>query len=507
MNLQLVKKIVVLGGGTSGLVAALVLRRTHPELEIEVVESADIGIIGVGEGSTEHWSQFMKLLQIPIEELLRETDATFKVGIKFDNWNGDGKHYFHSVVHPMDSVFVNSVPSYYTYITQAGLDPIKMITDNFLESKFFKGHVSVSQYHFDTFKLNKYLHTACDKLGITFVEAKIADVKLNENGYVTSLVSDDGRTFEGDFFIDSSGFNRVIMKKLGAEWVDYSKYLPMNHAIAFPTPGTDDIKAYTTSTAMSSGWRWNIPTQTRHGNGYVFDDNFITVDQAVAEVEQQLGHSVDIAKDIKFKAGRSNKAMIKNCLAIGLSAVFVEPLEASSIGTSIQQAFMLTNMLKNYFPGSTAVEDRYNSVFTEVCSNIVDYIQLHYFTKRTDSEFWKAKNFEITDFNKETLETFKHSMPTYLFFDKPYNLFRWANWTMVMAGLGMFDQESIKRLWESQPKDATGDISRFYDYNKEIDSRADIGHREFLDFIMAGGLNTISDVQYEEDGKVKGQLI
>jgi tryptophan halogenase len=476
-----INKIIVVGGGTAGLVSAIVLRRGNPHINIQVLESSELGIIGVGEGSTEHWREFMENVGIPLEELLQETDATFKTGIKFTNWNGDGKYYFHSVVKPWDSVFINRVPSYYTYTVANELEQETMTSAYIPHSKFVPNWNGVNQFHFDTFKLNKYLHKVANVIGITFTDAIVEKVNLDENGYVESLVDKNNNTYSADFFIDSSGFSKVIMKELGAKWIDYGKYLPMNHAIAFPTGREENINSYTESIAMDAGWRWKIPTQERHGNGYVFCDHFINTDQAIAEVEQALGHKIEVAKDIKFSAGRIDKVMIKNCVAIGLSAVFVEPLEASSIGASLQQVYLLNNLLANWRQGDYSVEKKYNSFMDSMFSNIVDFIQLHYFTKRNDTKFWREFEFEVTDFNKETLETFKHSMPSLHYFDTPFNMFRDANWIMVMYGLGMFDIDSIKRCWMNQPEYARKDIEDHFKRWKAEDTRLGLlSHREHI---------------------------
>ena len=474
-------KLIVLGGGTSGLVSAMIIARANPHITVEVLESSELGIIGVGEGSTEHWSEFMAGVGLDLDEMLRETDATFKTGIKFVNWNGDGTHYFHSVVSPYNSEFINRVPSFYTYCIANGIEQERMMADNIAWSKFVPNHMGTNQFHFDTFKLNQWLHKKARQFGIKFTDTLIEDVLLDDQGYVTALVDKDGKKHEADFFIDSSGFKRIIISKLGAKWMPVDDHLPMNGAIAFPTGYLEDIPAYTTSTAMSSGWIWNIPTQQRQGNGYVFCDQFITPEQAKLEAEAHLGQEVEVAKTFKFTAGHVDRPMIKNCVAVGLSAIFVEPLEASSIGCSLQQSFVLNNLLANYFVGNSGMEKQYNRILSSVFSNIVDFIQLHYFTKRDDSEFWRwaKNNIVLTDFNKETLDMFKHTMPSLNQFDTPFHMFRNSNWTLVLAGLDMFNKESITKCWLNQPEYARKEIDAYYTKYKFEDSKiAIMTHRE-----------------------------
>ena len=244
----------------------------------------------------------------------------------------------------------------------------------------------------------------------------------------TGLTDKNGKEYEGDFFIDASGFHRIIMSKLGAKWIDCKKYLPMNHAIAFPTEYQEDIDSFTTSHARSAGWTWRIPTQERFGNGYVFCDDYISKEQAHAEVEQIFGRPIEIGRDIKFGAGHVDRPMIKNCAAVGLAAVFVEPLEASSIGSTIQQCFALSTSFQLYEKGNTLLENIHNKQMLKMFSNIIDYIQLHYLNERNDTAFWKDKPFEITDFNKETLETLKNTPPSLHFFNQPYTMFKQINW-------------------------------------------------------------------------------
>lgn len=497
MNNHNITSLTIVGGGTAGLVSALVMKQLNPILKVNVLESSEIGIIGVGEGSTEHWKMFMDKIRLNHSELFRETAATAKTGIKFTNWNGGGKDdsYFHSVISPLDSQFVNGVFSYWSQCIVEDAHPNDMVPYRIPTSMFVPDDgPGANQFHFDTFKLNKYLHKKCMERGITFTDAIVESVKLDEQGYVESLVDQNGNIHQADFFIDASGFNRVIMKHLGANWVDCKKYLPMNHALAFPTPYEEDIPSYTEATAMNAGWMWRIPTQERFGNGYVFCDDYITKDQAYEEIEKKFG-PVEIGRDIKFGAGYLDKCMIKNCVAVGLAGIFVEPLEASSIGCTIQQVDALATIINNYYKGNTATENRYNNMMTNVFKNIIDYIQIHYMTQRDDTPFWKEKRFEITDFNKETLEMFKNTGPSLHFFNQPYLMFKHVNWLMVMYGLKMFNKERIAEIYMNQPDYARQDVKGFFKHNIELYKIAAVlNHRQGIKEILSGKYDMDKDM-------------
>ena len=443
----MIKSINILGGGTAGLIAALMLRASYDHLDITIIESSEYGIVGVGEGSTEHWKTFMDHANIDIYDLFKETGATFKTGIRFENWHGDGTEYWHSL--PEFVSFrdhrIGLFPTMAKIIAE-GSDPMRSVYYPTTISEHAEPyHAILNQYHFDTRKLNSFFHKLCSERNIKIIDDIIDDVEFDDNGFVKSLIGKKGK-YISDFFIDSSGFRRVISSKMGTEWVDCSKYLPMNSAFAAPTPYQEEIPSHTLARALSSGWMWRIPTQERFGNGYVFCDNFISDEDAEKEFRSQFSHPIEIAKKFKFTAGYVNKFWNKNCLSIGLSGMFVEPLEASSIGSTIQQMFGLCAEVFYWDKNNSTTEKRYNEIFTRVATNIVDFIQLHYFTKRNDSEFWKwAKTgIELTDFHKEHLEEFKTNLPGLIHFDQTYLMFKDLNYMQVMHGLDLFDQPKVK---------------------------------------------------------------
>lgn len=480
----MIDNAIVLGGGTAGLITALILKKTIPHLDITLIKSDSIGIIGVGEGSTEHFKHFQQILGVDLGELMEETAATFKMGIKFTNWNGDGKHYFHSLNagwhDPAGDGYNIGIATQYVNNIAA---PWFMEAHKFVEPY---NPESVFQFHFDTFKLNVYLQTLCARNNIEIVEDTINHVIQNsDTGFIETLVGEK-TNYRSEFFIDCSGFKRMLINKVGGLWFSKRDELPMNHAIAFPTEYQEDIPAYTESTALSSGWMWRIPTQERFGNGYVFDDNYIDAEQAKKEAEEHLGFKVNVAKDIKFEAGGLQDSWIDNVVAVGLSSSFVEPLEASSIGSSIQQALLLAESLVNWSSSNQTPKIRYNHCIQNMVENIIDFVQLHYITKRNDSEFWKNLKLKLTPFNQAYVDTFKTYLPHRMQFEgnSSFNMFTDRNFAQVVTGLEMIDKQSVKNH-----------ITKYYqsEYKKQVDlftksierdqQKNAITHRDFLGLI------------------------
>jgi tryptophan halogenase len=490
----MINSICIVGGGTSGMVTALMLRKAWPTLKITVIESSQIGIVGVGEGSTEHWKKFIDQVGISVFDLIRETGATYKIGIKFTNWHGDGTHYFHSLVedycnHSPDC----GLPYMWYKMLGENWDPLKTHSVSGQTGRHFEPlHTNLSQYHFDTHKLNTFLHKTCSERSIDIIDAIVEDVILDNEGYVSELKFDNGLTFKDEFFVDCSGFKRIIISKLGAVWVDKSAELPMNAAIAFPTGYQEHIPSWTEATALSSGWAWRIPTQERFGNGYVFCDEFINETQAYDEVQQHytknlgIKEPLQIGKKFKFAAGHVDQFWIKNCVAVGLSGVFVEPLEASSIGTTIQQSFILSPSLGFFTRGESLTAKKYNEVMQGVCDNIVDFIQLHYITQRDDTEFWKwiKHNLKLTDFNREYLPYFRKNMTNVFYFNDHFTLFKHLNFIQVMHGLRLFYPEKMKEVYTNHLSRYEGDINKILNLNGNMEVIKDsFSHREALNIL------------------------
>jgi tryptophan halogenase len=443
-------KITIIGSGTAGFISALMLKRAFPNCEITILSSSKIGIIGVGEGSTEHWREFMKICDIPTDELLISTEATHKYGIRFENWNTEIPDYFHSINGEDQLWSFSSYPTYMGFIEKGKLLTHQTASVGLHSNKIRRLglHENTNQFHFDTFKLNQYFSQLCFERMIKIIDAEVKDVNLDEkNGNITSVKTQDGNEIQSDFWIDASGFSRVLMNSLqNTEWVSFKDYLLCDSAIAFPTQSdpNGEIRPYTRARAASSGWMWEIPTQSRRGNGYVFSSKFLSEEEAVEEAEKMIGAKIPNHRIIRFDAGYLKKSWVKNCCAVGLSSSFVEPLEASSIGSTIQQMRWLIPSLAAYTPESTAMHKKYNADMEAMMLNILDMVRLHYISDRRDTPFWREMaNMPIPEGLQNLLDLWSERPPNRN--DIPTNsgqLFASAHFIHVAQGQNVLNRNS-----------------------------------------------------------------
>jgi hypothetical protein len=443
-----VNSLVVVGGGTAGLISALILKE-RSRMDVSLIYSSNIGIVGVGEGSTEHFAEFMKFVRIKPSEIIKECDATFKIGVMFDDWIKDYKYLhtvspiFNETIGQYSAIYANEISKESNYIYPQNIE--KNVVQ--IDAVNIDTYPPTNQYHFNTFKLNEFLKNIALNKGINIFDDDILDVGLDESGYIDKVVGKN-QNYKADFYIDATGFKRILMNKLGVKWKSFDKYLKLNSAITFPTKDEDNYNYWTLAKAMKSGWRFKIPTWGRHGNGYIYDNNFINADEAKLEIEKELGHEVEIGKSFNFNPGALETVWDKNCVAIGLSGCFFEPLEATSIGLTIQQSFLLMHKIANY---DEKVIKEYNESFNSITENIRDFIVLHYLTKRNDTDFWKnILTTEIPDSLKYNLEKWKTKLPIYEDFKNisTYSMFGPDNFTVVMAKLGLFDKDAIFKEYD-----------------------------------------------------------
>lgn len=478
------KSIAVVGGGTAGFVSALILKKKFPRMEISIIRSSKIGIIGVGEGSTEHWKNFLNFLEIDHKVMIKECDATLKCGIMFKDWNTNND-YLHSIQVEYNQKFGQYSHVYANLIGQ-GKDPKSLGSPLCWKSQINRwfidnpDHSPTSQFHFNTNKLNDWLTRLARSYDIAVVDDEILDITIGENGDIVSLQGNKSN-YTFDFYIDSTGFKKLLISKLGAKWQSYSKFLKMKSAIVFPTGDEENYNVFTLAKAMDYGWMFRIPVWGRYGNGYIYDSDYINQDQAKLEAERYLGYKVEVAKKIDFDPGALNKVWINNCVAIGLSASFVEPLEASSIGTSLQQAFLLMYRIVNY---DQKVIDSYNKDCNSILENIRDFVALHYYVNRESSNFWKdLKQIQIPDKLKDKLDIWKHRLPISEDFngESRYILFSEDHHIMVLHGIGHFDSDSIRREFELHHDGLKIESDKILAENSlQHDTIARITHKEYI---------------------------
>ena len=442
--------IGIVGSGTAGLLAGLMLRAAFPLSEITIISSSAIGIVGVGEGSTEHWKQFMQICNIPLEEMILETAATHKYGIRFENWTTHTPDYFHSVG-GVDEIYAFGYhASYMKFIEQNKLITNQTGSVGLWENKIPRQnlHKTTNQFHFDTFKLNDYFTTLCFRRMIKFVDGNVKTINLNtENGNIESIITDRDDSISADFWIDASGFNRVLMKKISdAKWNSFNEYLLCDSAIAFPTESDPNgqFRPYTRARAISSGWVWEIPTQERRGNGYVYSSNHISDEEAIRELETLTGYKVpENPRSFKFDAGYLDKQFIKNCAAVGLASAFVEPLEATSIGSTIQQIKLLASYIAAYVPGNVHSQNKYNKSMGIMMDNVLSMIRLHYMSDRRDTKFWiDQNNMKINDSLDELINLWSERPPSrWDISSEDGQMFLSPHMAHVMQGQGLIPSE------------------------------------------------------------------
>lgn len=347
------KNVVIIGGGTTGWLTALFVEKFWKDSKVTIIESSKIGILGAGEGVTPNFGATLKLLNIPEDEFINETKSTIKNGLNFINWRGDGKSTYHSFMGEMNHL--------------VGIN---------------------NGFHMDARLVAKYFQSIAIKRGIIHIDDSVTNFEIDELN-IETILTDSDRRITADFVFDCSGFARLTFNKVYNEkWISYKDDLIVNSAIAYFLPQTDDIKSNTqTQTnmiSMKSGWMWQAPLQHRWGCGYVFNDNYITIDDAKKEIEEYIAQPISIVKTFKYDAGYYHNCWIGNCISIGLSSSFLEPLESTSLMTTIMILKKLSdiNFDVNY-------RNNLNQYYREINEQNMLFVRYHYMCDRNDTPFWK----------------------------------------------------------------------------------------------------------------------
>lgn len=449
MSSKCIKDIVIVGGGTSGwMTAAALSTLLRGQYNIRLVESDDIGIIGVGEATIPMIQRFNKIVGIDENEFLRETQGTFKLGIEFVNWGQLGDRYMHGFgvlgqdlwtvrfdqywqkMHRMG--MAQSLEAY--SITRMAAKANKFMPPNFDVPNSPLGDITYA-YHFDASLYARFLRKFSEARGVKRTEGKVVRVTQREpDGYLDAVVLESGERVEGEFFIDCTGFRGLLIEEtLKTGYEDWTEWLKCDTALAVPCESSTPLLPYTRSTAHRAGWQWRIPLQHRIGNGHVYCSDFISDDEATATLMSNLdGKPLADPRRFKFVPGMRKKAWNRNVVAIGLSAGFLEPLES----TAIHMVQAAVSQLIEFFPDREFNQvniDEYNRQSQFQFRSIRDFIILHYkANQRTDSKFWQhCAQMQVPASLTEKMDLYRASGRIVRFNNE---LFSEVAWLQVMAG-------------------------------------------------------------------------
>ncbi|WJG07888.1 tryptophan halogenase family protein [Aliiglaciecola sp. LCG003] len=453
------KSIVILGGGTAGWMAANLLQHHLAQhgFKISLVESPDIGIIGVGEGSTPQMKQFFNTLGISEQEWMSKCHATFKNGIKFQGWSSNigFQDYFHPFASFPDKQTaggflvncllrrqghdVDAHPDQYflsAYLAKNGLSPKTQAN--------FPVAINYA-YHFDSAKLGNYLQYLATDKGVKHIQSKIQQVQTHPSGDIKCLVGDKGEEICADWFIDCSGFSSVLLQKtLGVEFVSFADNLFNDSAVAIPSTKTTPLPVQTVAQALSSGWSWEIPLTNRIGNGYVYSSRYINAEEAETELRQKLNIlDADVpVRHLNMRIGRVAKHWYKNCLAVGLSQGFIEPLEATALHL-VQET--IESFISAFQSGGFTEkhQNEFNQRINHRFDGIRDYIVCHYkMNTRTDTAYWldNAANQHISASLSHIIECWQRGADLTAEIERQNiaHYYPAVSWHCLLAGYGQF---------------------------------------------------------------------
>ena len=461
-----VKHVVVVGGGTAGWMTALLLANSAygARLKVTVLESPQVGVIGVGEGSTPWLRGFFESLGIEEAEWMPECHATYKAGITFDGWSTRPGYesYFHSFASMLDNMtmapFIDNV---HARLNRADVHahPNRFFISARLarDCKAPRPRESFPfdvwyGFHFDSVLLGKFLQKKAIERGVQHVAGHVTDVRLTEAGDIGSLTLKDGDTLAGDFYVDCTGFASLLIgKALGTPFVSFKDNLFNDAAIALQVPHDGAIPPQTISTAIDHGWVWKIPLTTRYGYGYVYSTDFCSPDNAENELREHLGLlDADIpARHLKFRPGRVAQPWNRNCVANGLAQSFIEPLEATTLLFVQRTAEMLVAALEKGDIGEAA-RRQFNETLNGRVEGTRDYIVTHFKTNtRSDTDYWRANaaNTHLSEPLQQLLRTWLASKPITAgiakgSFGRGYPIMSWYS---MLAGVGLFPDDRETR--------------------------------------------------------------
>ncbi len=477
-----IRRIAIVGGGTAGWIAAVTLaRKLAGQCSIHVIESPQIGTVGVGEATIPPILDFLRFVGIDQNDFVDKTNATYKLGILFKDWLKPG----HSYIHPFGGFGapIERRPFYHYWhkAVAQGLGP---------KASFFSHEIALAEagrfifptnamgvaqnvryaLHFDAVLVARYLRMVAERAGVIRLERKIVNASRREDGMVDELTFEDGGKLRADLYIDCSGFGGVLIEgALQTGYEDWTHYLPCDRAVAMPTPIEGPRPPYTRAMARGAGWQWRIPLQERVGNGYVYSSAHTTDEQALADLLEVTGQQpLAEPRVLRFTTGRRKKFWNHNVVALGLSSGFLEPLESTSIHMVCSGIY---NLLE-HFPDQSfdpATIASYNTLLSDEAERVRDFIVLHYcLTQRDDTSFWNyCRTMPIPDSLAERIELYRG---TGRVFQRRYELFVDLSWFWILEGMGVVprgydplvdsvDFEQVKRMMVATHQKVVTDVN------------------------------------------------
>ncbi|EJL27801.1 Tryptophan halogenase [Caulobacter sp. AP07] len=445
-----IKSIAIVGGGTAGWMAASLLAQTlrGTGCAITLIESPDIGIVGVGEATIPPILDFLKLIEADLDAFLQATQATFKLGIKFQDWSRVGESYWH----PFGSfgVSIDRRPFHHVW-HKARAEGLDMAVADFSlaaalgEAGRFappdpraSGPLAGLRHalHFDAALVAKFLRDHAERRGVRRLEREVARAVLRDDGFIDALTLTDGGQVKADFYIDCSGFRGLLIEQaLETGYEDWTKWLPCDRAIAAPTAHAGPPAPYTLAAAQDAGWRWKIPLRHRVGNGYVYASQAIDDETALSELLAAIGEPLAEPRKLRFTTGRRKAFWNRNCVALGLASGFLEPLESTSIHLVCSGLYKLLDHFpdRDFAPSNIAA---YNQALIAEYETFRDFIVLHYCaTARDDTPFWRHRaQAPVPASLAERMELYRACGRINT---RPGELFTDLSWFYVLEGMGL----------------------------------------------------------------------
>lgn len=477
-------KITIVGAGTAGIIAASYLKCLYGnDVDITLIYNHKKPVIGVGESTTPIINEFLEFIGISKEELIRECGSTIKLGIKFKNWLNKGEHYYHNfrLWEPKNFRDYGNLVSAYEFANECydgGINYGRYLPDNNRVPGEKEFNCAI---HIDSFKFGRYIENKF-KNELTIIDSTIENIIIEDNK-IKELYLADGKKISSDFYIDASGFSKILISKLNSKWVDKKYLLPIDSAITCSVYREGgEINPYTLAEASSDGWIWQIPLVHRDGIGYLFSSQYSNENECFDRFEQWLSRNHKNKhtefKKLNFDTGYFENSWVENCLSIGLSSGFVEPLESTSIHTAVAQIITFSEI--NIFKYNLGDIQDYNQKITNTFENIYYFIRLHYHVNRQDSNFWNFMKKNTPDFLKNLEYRVNNSfLNNYCLENK--EVFDIFCYNEVLNGINL-----------TTPKDICKEYLKQNDLHKEVVEE----HLKILKYKEKINNNSISHIEY-----------